>query len=234
MGPPGALGRSASRPTAERPRAAPAAAGHGRRRGAGRGGPRLLAAGRPGQPVVLRVHPRPGRAVGRGRVRLRSAAPRPDPGPAWDGAAGTCGRWSRRSSSGCCWQGSSWSAPSWCGPSPSWTASRTRSSTSIDYADQGSTPLLVVRHGGQRDRRGAVLPRCGLRRDHRAPGALDDRGVRRRDRRHRQRDADLRGPAARRWSSASSAARAAGSSAPILTHCTWSLTMLFALPLVFS
>ena len=39
-----------------------------------------------------------------------------------------------------------------------------------------------ARHRGQRDRRGAVLPRGGVRRDHRAPGALDDRGVRRRDR----------------------------------------------------
>ena len=106
--------------------------------------------------------------------------------------------------------------------------------TVLDHADQGSVPLLVLITARQRGRRGAVLPRRAYAADPALPGAGHDasptplatlatgnvmlafaaRAARRRRR-----------PRAPR--------HAAASSAPILTHVTWSLSMLFLLPLLF-
>ena len=71
-------------------------------------------------------------------------------------------------------------------------------SSVLEYADEGSLTAAGGHHVRQRHRRGAVLPRRDVRRDPEAPGALDDAGLRRRDARHRQRDAGLRRDPARR------------------------------------
>ena len=96
----------------------------------------------------------------------------------------------------------------------------------LDYADQGSLPLLVLitAVNGIAEElffRGAAYAAITA-----APGARGRPWPTSSRRCHRQRDADLRRRCCSAWSSASSAGRPAASSAPILTHCTWSLTML--------
>ena len=54
-------------------------------------------------------------------------------------------------------------------------------SSVLSHANAGVTPLLRAHHGGQRDRRGAVLPRRALRRRTPAPGRGQHRRLRRRD-----------------------------------------------------
>ena len=68
----------------------------------------------------------------------------------------------------------------------------------LDFADEGVVPAAGADHRRQRRRRGAVLPRCGVRRDPAAPRRLDDGGLRRRHGGDRQRDAGLRRDPARR------------------------------------
>ena len=164
-------------------------------RGARRGRARPLAADRPGQPVVLRRHARPGRGVDRRRVRLRSAAPRAGSRAAAGDARPVvtpivlglllAGRLRGRRLPG--------ADPGL--PRRPRGPGRARSSTTPTRA---RLPLLVVvtAVNGIAEElffRGAAYAAITA-----PPGALDDGGLRRRDRRHRQRDADLRGRAARR------------------------------------
>ena len=128
---------------AERPRAAPAPAGHGRLRRAGRGRARPLAADRPGQPLVLRRDPRAGRRVDGRRLRLRAAAPGPDrrPGERHIAAGGHADRARAR-----CWPAVfvAGALPG-ADASTAWTGLEDQVVTVVDYADQGSLPLLVRR-----------------------------------------------------------------------------------------
>ena len=103
----------------------------------------------------------------------------------------------------CCWPGSSSSAASWCARSRSWTSRCAACSTTPTRARAAAR----AGHGGQRRRRGAVLPggRATPPRPA-APGAGDHRGLRRGDPGHRQRDAGLR----RRCCSAPSSGWSAG------------------------
>ncbi len=88
-------------------------------------------------------------------------------------------------------------------------------------------------HRPQRRGRGAVLPRCALRRDHPLPGRGHHGRLRCRDPGHRQPDAGLRRACCSGCCAASSAVPPAASWPRSITHVVWSTAMLFALPALF-
>ena len=145
-----------------RRRAAPAPARHGRLRGARHGRCSGSRSGSSPAALVLPVRPRARRGVGGRRVRQPARCPLGEPRPV---AAARC-------SSGLALAGvfvlGALARARAAGPRRPGRRPSRRTPTS------GSGPLLVAGHARHRRRRGAVLPRRGLRRRPAAPGRRHD------------------------------------------------------------